>query len=448
MSAGPSGAFTMAFGSVDGHTLLIWGVALEASETSDVRYAAQWFDRDFVAESDLMTIGTGRPAHRSRLIAYAHALYGQFYIDPSASVPPLQALDAAGIWRFAPGEAAEPTLVDLPLSRDRYRPDWDLPAPSLSYAEISAGSQGELPIVELADEIIAGVTAIPASCGGSYANLYRNLLFTERSQFFLWGDDPCLVLPNDLVATNIQLVPVAGEVGVLFRLGNPGDDPVTLRPVGGHVTYMRVNADLELTVPPIMVGNPNWGHPSVDSGYQPKAAVVAGDRILWNERRDAFNFSGNMCQRMHLMDADGTHVHDTPWQLPCDGNRRRYFTSSSDLRSLPSGDAVIAWGERNAYGMLDAWNTRVTSSTPWTEGIYLTMITPGGRRGSPVVTVTPPESTRLGNAPRTADDGPNPGDYLVQMAVDGDQVVIAWVDQRPDAPGVWARHFRCHRNGE
>ena len=140
-------SFPMALGTVDGHTLFVWGRALDATETSDVVYSAQWFDRDFMPEGDVLELGTGRPAHRSRLIAHDHSLSGQFYIDPSGDIPPLQAADAAGIWRFSPGHDAEPMLVELPVSHDRYRPDWDPPAPSLSYAELSAGAQGELPVV-------------------------------------------------------------------------------------------------------------------------------------------------------------------------------------------------------------------------------------------------------------------------------------------------------------
>lgn len=443
------GPFTMALGTVDGHTLRISARALDTSETSDMEYSMQWFDHDFAAETEAIVLGTSHPSFGSTLVRHGDSLEGQFYIDPTGDRPPRPAVDLAGIWRFTPGQPAEPTLVALPVSHERYVPSWDPDAPSISAPGLSSGNQGTMPIVVSSERSIAGIGAIPASCGGYYANLQRNLLFTrDKSQFFLPPDDPCQVLPNDSMATNIQLVPIGNEVGVLFRLGNGGDDPVTLQPVGGHVHFMRVNADLEQTLPPVMVSNPSWGHNSVDSGYQPKAAVVAGDRILWNERRDAFNFPGNMCQRVHVMDRDGMHVHDTPWQLPCDGNRERYLTASSDLRSLPSGDAIIAWGERNAYGMLGAWGTPITTSTPWTEGIYLSMLTPDGRRGSPIVTVTLPESTSLSPTPRTADRGPYPRDYLVNLAVDGDEVVIAWDDQRPDAPGVWARRFRCHRTGE
>ncbi len=426
----------MALGTVDGHTLRISVRALSASETSDMEYSMQWFGQDFAPETGAVVLGTGHPSSRSTLVRHGDSLEGQFYIDPTGDLPPRLAVDLAGIWRFTPGQPAEPTLIELPVSHDRYVPTWDPDPPGISVADLSSGNQGKMPIVVIGDQAIAGIEAIPESCGGYYANLRRNLLFTaDKTQFFLPTNDPCQILPNDSMATNIQLVPVAGEIGVLFRLGNPGDDAITLQPVGGHVHFMRVNTDLEVTLSPVLVANPRWGHPSLDSGYQPKAAVVTGDRILWNERHDLFNHTGNMCQRMHVMDADGSHVHDTPWQLPCDGNRDRYFTASSELGSLPSGDAIIAWGERNAYGMLNAWGTTITSSTPWTEGIQLAMITPEGRRGSAIVSVTAPESTSLGPTPRTADRGPFPRDYLVYMAVDGDQVVIAWDDQRPDAPG-------------
>jgi len=445
-----AGVFPMGFGSVDGHVLAIWVRALTSSETSDIAYSAQWFDRDFAPDSEVFTLGTGIPTHRVRLLAHDHALWAQLYVDPNGAIPALEAIDVSGIWEFRPGEPPESSQVSLPVSHDRYRPDWHLPFPSISTSNLSAGGQGEIPITQATGQVVAGVNAIPGSCGGFVDNRLRNLLFTaERSEFFLAGDDPCQILPNSLMTTNIQLIPVAGEVGVLFRLGESGTLGFGQPSVGGHVHFMRVNANLELTIPPVMVGNPSWVYPTVDSGYQPKAAVVAGDRVIWNERHDLFDYSGNMCQRMHIMNGDGRHVRDTPWQLPCDGNRDRYFTSSSDLRSLPSGDAVIAWGERNAFDMLHAWNTHVTADTPWEEGIYLALLTPEGRRGSPIVEVTPPESTMLGPIPpRTADDGPFPGDYLVQMAQDGDETVIAWFDRRADAPGMWAARYRCHRVGE
>lgn len=73
------------------------------------------------------------------------------------------------------------------------------------------------------------------------------------------------------------------------------------------------------------------------------------------------------------------------------------------------------------------------------EGVFLTTIDGQGRRASDVVRVTPPASTAVYG---TREDG-FPGEFEVQAATEGDVVVVVWRDLRPDAPGYYARRFRC-----
>jgi hypothetical protein len=283
----PSSRALSSVGIIDGHVLMLSFLDVDRTDTSDLEIWSQWFDDSLEPESEPLFLGTSEPVHRERLIRSGDALYAQMYLDPNGARPAGAAVDHTAIWRFQPGRP--PT--NSPLMPEWSRaPNGGYPnpvGPILSGDGLDAGPQGELPIVAVNGRVVAGVGGIPASCWGYYVNRSRILLFSEsESKFFLWGDDPCQLLPNDLMVTNMQLVPVAGEIGVLFRLGDPGDDPVTLRPVGGHVTYARANTAFAMTVAPIPVAKPNWGHTSADPGYQPEAAAVVGDRILWNERHD------------------------------------------------------------------------------------------------------------------------------------------------------------------
>jgi hypothetical protein len=131
-----------------------------------------------------------------------------------------------------------------------------------------------------------------------------------------------------------------------------------------------------------------------------------------------------------------------PWGSP--------ITSCSavrDLVELSSGDAVVIWGERTAYGGLANLQQMITSSTPWSEGIYMAMVTPSGRRGSEVVKVTPPDATTIGGRRRTPTTGPYRGDFAVRATSEGDHVVVTWTDSRPDTPGIYARSYHCRRTG-
>ena len=120
------------------------------------------------------------------------------------------------------------------------------------------------------------------------------------------------------------------------------------------------------------------------------------------------------------------------------------------LTPLEMGHAVIAYGERTNFSYVGNEYTRLTASTPWEEGVFLHTIDDAGRRASEIIRVTPPESTALANptAPRTEFTGPFPGDFEVQAVSEGDEVVVAWRDHRPDAPGYYARRFRCTERPE
>lgn len=79
------------------------------------------------------------------------------------------------------------------------------------------------------------------------------------------------------------------------------------------------------------------------------------------------------------------------------------------------------------------------------EGVFLTTIDGQGRRAAEVVRVSAPESTSVTGVgvPRTATNGPFPGDFHVLAATEGEVVVVVWRDLRSDAPGYYGRRYRC-----
>jgi len=44
--------------------------------------------------------------------------------------------------------------------------------------------------------------------------------------------------------------------------------------------------------------------------------------------------------------------------------------------------------------------------------------------------------------------GPWPAKFLISMAAEGEEVVVVWTDLRLDAPGFYARRFRCAATDE
>ena len=165
--------------------------------------------------------------------------------------------------------------------------------------------------------------------------------------------------------------------------------------------------------------------------------MVPGGRVLFAERRAGLN----ECHALRVMNEDSTGATDAPWQLPCLGDTRqspeRRVTSNVELVAAPGG-ALLVYVE-NSY---HPWIRPITEDVPFDEGIYAVLIDAGGRRGSEIVRVTPEETTALANIERTATTGPTFLRLHASAASDGERAVVAWYDNRPDAPGFYARALR------
>jgi len=225
-----------------------------------------------------------------------------------------------------------------------------------------------------------------------------------------------------------------GSIGVLHRVGTPV--------AGGYVHYLAVDDTGTITVPQTLVGSDEQGTAS-DSGFDLHGVPLGEHSVLYRELSDGVYAGANMlCYRLRAFDDDGSNAHDTPFQLACMRSER--VTRSERLLELTGGYAALAWAERPRLGRDDNL-TQITLSTPWDEGIYLTMIRPDGRRGSEIMRVTGEGSTIMGTAldRRTETSGPYPGDMTVSATSEGDRVVLAWRDERVDAPGIYLRSYTC-----
>jgi hypothetical protein len=420
-------------GIVDGHVLLEWPIVWPSDPDRGARIFVQWLDATLAAEGDPISLGNAPVGHRSRWVAVDGRLAAQVWSNGDDAVDPGRLYLSAAIWTLAPPGGSPPSRVPVPLP---------VAAPTVACLDCSPVTFGGIysPGVQLlltgadgrTEPAFAG-TGIPTECMTHFANAMRNIVFDTNSAFSIRWDDPCDDSALAPTASNPWLFDLGGGLGLLFRLGEGGD--------GGRLHFTRLDYDFVPTGPPILVEL--GGIPSMtDGGYQPRAVAVGGRRILFAERVDE---DINRCQVLGLMSDEGAGSALAPWQMPCYFADRTWLTSSSELVELPNGRAVLAWSERTHFELGHEFAQRLTLSTEWEEGIHLAVIASDGYRASPIVRVTDDAATAVdwSSEARTETLGPFPGDFLVSMASDGDEVVIVWTDRRQDAPGFYGRLFRC-----
>ncbi len=265
-----------------------------------------------------------------------------------------------------------------------------------------------------------------------FSTYQRIHVFTHESPIarpVLWSDEP----PCDLeyFGDNRDVVTVPSVVGLgADRLG------VFFHPLGatpGPTRYAVVTSDGDLVSDPITVGGdwPRWS--STVGGWQ-TPAVRLGDVVLFVEGYERADY----CHVVRLMNLDGSHARNAPWQLPCfeDGT---VATLSVELGTM--GDVVVlAYSERR----IGDSTLYVTAGDDWFERVVLVTLTAEGRLASDPVIVTEPVSTALLPIPRTESRGPPIRDFFVSLAAMGDEPpVVAWTDLRIDEPGVFAREVVC-----
>jgi hypothetical protein len=300
-----------------------------------------------------------------------------------------------------------------------------------------------MPAVAVETGAIMGLVGVPAACHANVANAWEPVLFSSsgatlaRTRSSLCQIEPSTQPEASAWPNNLALVRGAdGMIGMLFRRGEVGGL--------GNVHYALSDQLGNTVLPAVQVG-PVVDPVEADVGWDLHGVTLgAVGGVLYRERTNG-DLAYLTCYRMRAFHGDGHDAGDTAFQVGCMRHQDQLVTRSMDLVELTSGDAVVVWAERTAYGGTANLQQTITSGTPWSEGIFMTMMTPSGRRGSDIIRVTPPESTMLGGAARTATDGPFPADFAVRATSEGDHVVVTWTDTRPDAPGIYARSYHCRR---
>ena len=419
---------------------------------------ARWFDRAMSPTTASFSLGVGVAEVNAQWVAFAGRVYGQVWTvssgDPYATPLRLH----VGFDALTPGTTAiERTSLMLPIFSG-----WDLMG-DLSPVTIGAGSaigSAAFTVDRSATAAVGhrgavfAVNAMPSDCPGSIGlGTTRVMLFDGTSEFTdELGDPNCagdVAHVTEFEAYDEVLVSLAGGLGLFYRNGISGG--VTT----GRLHYVRVGADLHvLDDPPIdvddQVVNREYLFPS---GYQTHAAQVEGGPILYLTRSNADDI--DVCSNLRLVDPNGANPRYAAWQLPCyvslDDIRRNppavapWMSTFVHVEPLASGRAALVYNQRTRYALGAEYVTRVTSSTDWDEGVFLATVNALGQRTSEIVRVTPPQTTALDvvTTRRSATDGPFPHEIPIASASEGNEIVIAWLDSRPDAPGYYARRYAC-----
>lgn len=447
---GFSGVFSV--GLVD-EQLIFSFLALTGDPDRPLTAYARWFDAELAPTTDLFWLGDGRAGTSQwRWARHEGRLWAQIWVvpEPSGALPPIRSTIA--IYAVAPGSMEfERVARDLPIATN-FDDQPDLTPVLIGSTTVTAGRQAFAGAGVGHGRPIFVLSAIPGSCEHfAFGNASRLFVFDAMSEFVnQHGDDPCSAMSRtrDEEEHDATLVELSdGGLGVLYRLGVTRD--------GGRLWYARVNADLHLDGAPRLVSS-TTRHFLTPGGYQARAAQLERGPILFTERTD--DSDANICSNLRLVNADGGDARNAAWQLGCrppeDAIRHGLFapwlTEWIAVEPLASGHAAIAYGERTNFVPGLEYVTPLSTAVEWNEGVFLATVDAVGRRASEIVRVTPPESTHVNGIgiPRTEAGGPYPGDFPVVAATEGDTVVVAWHDLRQDAPGYYARRYRCTPIGE
>lgn len=429
-----TGAFSPQPALLDGQLLMAWVVP--ASDGSFEAHAA-WFERDLMT-TPIFVLGRQRGFGRTVWAREGDALVGQAFLGTDGMGLPLnRGEEALRIVRLPSDGTHSASPVSLPISTS----DPTGFCPMCSHLDeggtlLNGGADLRFPAIALRGQVVMAAAAAPLPCTTAVGNVFEPILFSGTNAFFtrtrpILCQDRSQDYPN-----NIGLLRGAGgSIGLLFRQGEA---------VGfGNTHYMMSDASGHPLGVPVQVGVTE-DHSTADDGWDLHGVRLGQDGgVLFRERTAGQRgYLYLVCYRMRVFHGDGSDAADAAFQVGCVRSAGHYVTRSMDLVELSNGLAAVVWGERTGYGGLADLQQPITSSTPWTEGIQMAIVTPSGRRGSDVVRVTSDEATQL-IAARSETGGPLPADFVPRAVSEGDRVVVTWRDERADAPGIYARSFHC-----
>ncbi len=427
-------------GLVDGHVLFAYTALSSDGQVASAH--AQWLTSDFDAESAEFWLGDSDALVPFEWVSHDGRLWAQIWAEIDGGARPVR--ETVAIYALSPGSSTPDRMARPMPANSGLDGLGATPIDVGGGGGISAGNDVRAPVTVAFGGPVFALAGIPTYCP-AYINYSRLFVFTATDVEVAGSPDVPCVGDGTTWEHDMRLVPLRdGGAGVFFRLGTGAGQ--------GFVHYSRIGPDLRLVdTPPHRVDFTTRASP-IPGGFQPQA-VALGDGTLLYTLHNAQSDSSE-CQDLMLVAPDGTGAHAAPFQMRCqpppDGLRRGLngptLSAWVVLQPLASGHAVIAYGERTNYSPPGTEFVRaITASTEWEDGVFLHTIDERGRRASEILRVSAPETTGLlgPTTPRTATTGPYPGELEVQAISEGDDVVVAWFDRRPDAPGYYARRYHC-----
>lgn len=423
--------WSQSVGSTASFHLVQWH-SLRPSDSGTVAVVwLKWLAPDLRDATRSMEVGRSVETHPSRWAEVDGRLAGQLWADPDAppDAPPAEPEDSVRLVLATPPPDNTLELQRVVLSTTRQGCSACTP---ITLGR-EAGQQGVLPVAVAGDRIWGGLVSRPPACGENYVNHNRLFLFNDRdgdASTVRWGDDMCPDVTSEYTVSVPYLFHLGGgDLGCVLRTGGFG---IPRGPADGRVRLLRLDSNGRLTGGPFSIGKAETRAAPNEGGQQPRAVSLPEGRVLFSELRGR----GNDCQGLRIVDDDGTGAHDAPWQLPCERDPSEWKTSSIELVEVP-GAAVVVWAERTRY---DGW---LAASRPYVERVRAVLLTPEGRRGSEVITVTDDSATVLDDIERTESFGPYPRDFDIAAAGRGNDVLVSWGDRRDGRDTIFARRIRC-----
>lgn len=420
-------ALSPAVGLLDGKALVSWAAWRDVGELR-LQHFAQWMDPNTAEPlGERMPFGDSYRT-RPRWVRYEGSLYGQVWAA-FTSPADLEGDLSVFLRRVEvppPGDGpAVGELLERSLPEEC--PECGAPWPGDGF-----GEEGMLPIAIGPRGPWLAMPQEPGECPFRQAvtSQMRLHLTTGLQDLRLdpvhYGEDYCRESDNEWMIGNAWLIDHENRPpGVLFRRGF---GPRAL------LYYGNLTAQGDAFAEPPRLVDLFDGYLTADSGMQAKGVAVGEDRILFSQRRA----EDNRTQWVQVMDGDGRNAREAAWRP---GTRTDVHWVVRGIEWVPMLDGAVAvWAQRT---FIEDQTIQVTSEVPWEERVQAAFITSKGKLGSEVVQVSDPSATALDDVPRTEDEGPFVGDFVVASAVEGDTVAVVWNDKRPWAPGVYLRRLRC-----
>jgi len=425
-----SGAvFYPSVGRAGGDVFVSWhSMTAEGAAEEPVRaqIVGQWFDRNYVPRSLPLHLGDSLfharhqwlPRGDGELVAHVWAQHPE---DAERGDP---LLDDPAVW-VARVSTVAPEMVDFDRVTFDAAPRCDGCAAMTLWMHGLDPGPGPLSIAASTAEPAVAFAGIPSECGTEFINYQRVFVGTSAMGAAPRGmGQPLCPEVSERRVSNVWIFDQSDRTGLLFRWGDHDF---------AGIYYVGLDYRLQPLADPTPVGS-NWDFYTSSSGLLPRAVELPNGRVLFTDQRSGLGAS--RCFTLRLMDADGSNTGDAPWQIPCprgpQGDIR--MTHYVELLATDSG-ALVVWSERSG----DVGSV-FRNEDAYSDGAFAVLLTPEGRRGSNVVTLTPDDASLL--APLAGGDFVANGSYAPMAAASAEgAITVVW--QEPARGAIFARGLRC-----